>query len=652
MSYLKFDKALMVNLQQSLTKELLQANKTGAYSYSTIVDCNTRKYNGLLVVPLAEFEGRNHVLISSLDATVIQHGAEFNLGLHKYPGDNYSPKGHKYIRQFECDGIPTTIYRVGGVVLSREKIFMSFENRILIRYTLLEAHSPTKLRFKPFLAFRDTNTLCHENNQINKEYQPIDNGIKMCLYPGFPELHMQFSVKNDFVYQPDWYRDIEYMKEQERGYEFKEDLFVPGYFEMPIKKGQSITFSASLDPMPSNKIKKAFDDEKAQRQPRTSFTNCLKSATYQFYNKHKDGQRYIIAGYPWFKCRARDMFVALPGCTLSAGNVQLFDAIMKTGEKALRNYMSEQPLDCEVTEIDAPDVPLWMIWAIQQYAKDQGQSKAVEKYGQLLLDCMDFLMNHGHKNLFVHDNGLVYSYGKEKPISWMNSTMYGKPLVPRTGYLVEFNALWYNALRFVANIAREMGEDYQADNMESLAVKCGQSFVNVFLNGYGYLYDFVDGDMVDWSVRPNQIFAASLDYSPLDKMQKKQVLDIVTKELLTPKGLRTLSPKSMGYNPIFEGPEERRTWAYHQGTAWPWLMGAYLEAYLKIYRMSGLTFAERCIYEFEDDLIDRGISSISELFDGNPPYRGRGGIAFAMSVAEILRVKQLISKLSENAAQL
>ncbi|MBO7323833.1 MAG: glycogen debranching enzyme N-terminal domain-containing protein, partial [Bacteroidales bacterium] len=154
MSYLKFDKALMVNLQQSLTKELLQANKTGAYSYSTIVDCNTRKYNGLLVVPLAEFEGRNHVLISSLDATVIQHGAEFNLGLHKYPGDNYSPKGHKYIRQFECDGIPTTIYRVGGVILSREKIFMSFENRILIRYTLLEAHSPTKLRFKPFLAFR------------------------------------------------------------------------------------------------------------------------------------------------------------------------------------------------------------------------------------------------------------------------------------------------------------------------------------------------------------------------------------------------------------------------------------------------------------------------------------------------------------------
>lgn len=650
MSYLKFDKTSMVNLQLSLTKELLQTNKSGAYSYSTIVDCNTRKYNGLLVVPLSEFEGKNHVLISSLDATVIQHGAEFNLGLHKYPGDNYSPKGHKYIRQFDCDGIPTTIYRVGGVILSREKIFMSFENRILVRYTLLEAHSPTTLRFRPFLAFRQTDTLCKANDTINKSYEPVDNGIKMCLYQGFPSLYMQFSAKNDFVYVPDWYRNIEYMKEQERGYDFQEDLFVPGYFEMPIKKGESITFSASLDHMPADKINEVFDVEKSQRQPRSNFTACLKSAAAQFYNKHKDGQRYIIAGYPWFQCRARDMFIALPGCTLSCGKPELFESIMQTGEKAIRNYFAEQDLDCDIHEIDAPDVPLWMIWAIQQYAKDQGQSKAAQVFGKLLLDTMNFLMNQGHKNLFVHDNGLVYSNGKDKPISWMNSTMYGKPLVPRSGYLVEFNALWYNALRFVANIARELGEDFQADNMEVLATKCGQSFVHVFRNDYGYLYDYVDGDVVDWSVRPNQVFAASLDFSPLDKMQKKQVLDFVTKELLTPKGLRTLSPKSMGYNPIFEGPEDRRTWAYHQGTAWPWLMGAYLEAYLKIYRMSGLAFAERCIYEFEDDLSDRGIGSISELFDGNPPYRGRGGIAFAMSVAEVLRVKQLISNLSENAA--
>ncbi len=647
MSYLKFDKALMVNLQQSLYKELLQANKSGAYSYSTIVDCNTRKYNGLLVVPLPELDGKNHVMISSLDATVIQHGAEFNLGIHKYPGDNYSPKGHKYVRQFECDSIPTTIYRVGGVILSREKIFMSFENRILIKYTLLEANSPTTLRFKPFLAFRDTNMLSHENDRVNKSFESVDNGIKMRLYPGYPELFMQFSVKNEFSYRPDWYRNIEYIKEQERGYDFQEDQFVPGAFEMSIHEGQSIVFSAGLSPVESDKLEKIFEEEKAQRKPRTSFTECLKAASYQFYNKQRDGQRYLIAGYPWFKCRARDMFVSLPGCTLSADDPGLFEAIMKTAEKGMRHFMERKPLDCDITEIDAPDVPLWMVWAIQQYDKDQGRAKTVEKYGRLLTDVMDFLADSKHPNLFVHDNGLVFSNGKDHPVSWMNSTMYGKPLVPRTGYLVEFNALWYNALRFVADIAKEMGNDYVYDKYTSLANKAGTFFVQVFRNGYGYLYDYVSGDYVDWSVRPNQIFAVSLDYSPLDKMQKKQVLDIVTKELLTPKGLRTLSPKSIGYNPIFEGPEDRRTWAYHQGTAWPWLMGAYLEAYLKLYRISGLNFAERLIYGFEEDLTDRGISSISELFDGNPPYRGRGGIAFAMSVAEILRVKQMISKMSQ-----
>lgn len=233
MTYLKFDKALMVNLQQSLTKELLQTNKSGAYSYSTIVDCNTRKYHGLLVIPVPELDGKNHVLISSLDTTVIQHGAEFNLGLHKYEGDNYSPQGHKYIREFECDSNPSTIYRVGGVILSKEKIFVSHENRMLIKYTLLEAHSPTKLRLRPFLAFRSINDLCKENNYVNKEYQLVDNGIKLCLYNGYPELHMQLSAENEFHYSPDWYRNIEYLKEQERGYDFKEDLFVPGYFELP-----------------------------------------------------------------------------------------------------------------------------------------------------------------------------------------------------------------------------------------------------------------------------------------------------------------------------------------------------------------------------------------------------------------------------------
>jgi predicted glycogen debranching enzyme len=645
MSYLKFDKTLMINLEQSLTKEMLRTNKSGAYSYSTIVDCNTRKYHGLLVIPLPDLDGENHVLMSSLDATVIQHGAEFNLGLHKYPGDNYSPKGHKYIREYKCDSTPSTIYRVGGVILSRELIFVSHENRLLIKYTLLEAHSPTRLRFKPFLAFRNTSTLCQENDKINKNYEEIENGIKMCLYPGYPELHLQLSHKVDFLYTPDWYKNIEYMKDQEYGYDFKEDLFVPGSFELPIKKGESIFFSAGTTLLSPRKMKHLFEEETANRTPRNSFTNCLKNSAYQFYNKHADGQRYLLAGYPWFKCRARDLFISLPGCTISAKDVGLFEAIIQTGEKAVRNYMGHLPLDCDITEMDAPDVLLWYLWCLQEYAKNMGIEACYEKYGSIFFEVLNFIRSQKHENLFLHDNGLLYTYGKDKPVSWMNSIIDGKPVVPRTGYLVEFNALWYNALCFGAELAKYAKNSYLADLLTEQAQITAPSFVSVFRNEHGYLFDYVNGDELDWSVRPNQIFAVSLEYSPLDRIQMKTVLDFVTKELLTPKGLRTLSPKSAGYNSIFEGNEEQRTRIYHQGTAWPWLIGPYLEGYLKIYRNSGISFAQRVIYGFEEELSERVIGTISELFDGNPPYRGRGAVSYAMSVGEILRIHRIVKNM-------
>jgi predicted glycogen debranching enzyme len=645
MGYTKFDKTIMINLEQSLTKEMLRSNKSGAYSYSTIVDCNTRKYHGLLVCPLPELDDENHVLISSLDATVIQHGAEFNLGLHKYPGDNYSPKGHKYIREYECDYNPSTVYRVGGVILSRELIFVSHENRVIIKYTLLEAHSPTRLRLKPFLAFRRADQLCHENAMINKTYENIDHGIKMCLYPGYPDLNMQISHKSEFTYEPDWFRNIEYMKEQERGYEYQEDLFVPGYFELPIKKGDTVFFSASTSEISPRHMKHSFEQEAASRTPRNSFTNCLKNAAYQLYNKHDDHQRYILAGYPWFKYRARDLFVSLPGCTISAKDPGLFVAIMETGEKAVQNFIRNQPLDCDITEMDAPDVLLWFLWAVQEYARHKGIDECARCYAETVYEVLDFIRNQRHPNLFLHENGLLYTNGLDTPVSWMNSALYGKPVVPRTGYLVEFNALWYNDLCFGSELAKSQGKDYISDLYAALAEKTGPSFIQTFQNEHGYLFDYVNDEPRDYSVRPNMIFAVSLEYSPLDRLQKKTVLDFVTKELLTPKGLRSLSPKSVGYHPTFEGNEEQRTRAYHQGTAWPWLIGPYLEAYLKIYKFSGLNFAQRIIYGFEEELGDRGIGTISELFDGNPPYRGRGGVSFAMSVAEVLRSHRMVKNM-------
>lgn len=647
MSYLRFDKTLMTNLQESLPKEILRSNRSGAYSCTTLVDCNTRKYHGLLVVPVPELDDENHVLLSSLDATVIQHGAEFNLGLHKYNGDNFAPRGHKYIREFDSLQVPTTIYRVGGVLLRREMVFQHFENRLIIRYTLLEAHSETTLRLKPFLAFRSVREYTHENSRASRDYQMVENGIKTCLYPGYPDLYMQINKENEFVFHPDWYRGVEYPKEQERGYATNEDLYVPGYFEFSIKRGESVVFSAGLSEVKTDTLAQLTEFEINVRTPRDNFYNNLVNSAHQFII-NRDGENYVLAGYPWFKCRARDLFISLPGLTLTNNEVEKFELVMKTAEKAIQQFIADEPIGVKIYEMEQPDVLLWAVWCIQQYGKIVGIQKCIEKYGKLVLEIMEWIRAGHHPGLELHSNGLLYAPGgKDKAITWMNSSSFGRPIVPRTGYIVEFNALWYNALMFGAEICRQAKDEKLVITLEGLAQKAGNSFVEVFLNEHGYLLDYVDGNMMSWEVRPNMVFAVAFDYSPLDAKQKKSILDFCTKELLTPKGLRSLSPKSGAYNPMYVGPQQQRDYAYHQGTAWPWLAGFYMEACLRVFGRSRVSFIERQLVGYEEELFYHCIGTIPELFDGNPPFHGRGAISFAMNVAGIMRVVKLLDKYNE-----
>jgi predicted glycogen debranching enzyme len=584
----------------------------------------------------------NHVILSSLDATVIQHGAEFNLGLHQYDNNHFSPNGHKYIREYDVDTNARTLYRVGGVILAKEKLFSTFENRILIKYTLLDAHSPTTLRFRPLMAFRNVNDLTVENGQVNRNYSEITNGIKTCMYGGYPDLYMQFGKPPAFVFQPLWNKNIEYLKEMERGYPYKEDLYVPGYFELEIEKGESVYFSGGDTFIEPSVLAQKFKEEQDGRTPRNSFYNCLKNAAQQFYHRPNENDAYLIAGFPWFKVRARDLFIALPGSTLSIDDPVRFEKIARTAIPALRNFMKDGSLDPVITDIDLPDVLLWASWAFQQYAKSQGADKCHALYGELIQDIIDYIKENNHPNLLLEENGLLYSDGKEKAITWMNSTSEGKPIVPRSGYIVEFNALWYNLLKFGSEIAKQNDDVERAEALEKMASRTGRSFLETFVNGYGYLFDYIDGSYVNWSVRPNMLFTISLDYSPLDRQQKRAVLNIVTKELLTPKGVRTLSPKSEGYRPYYVGPQKERDLAYHQGTAWPWLLGVYLEAYLRLYQMSGISFVERMLIGLEDEMGRHCIGTLSELFDGNPPFQSRGAISFAMNVAAILRVLKLL----------
>lgn len=647
MCYLRFDKAQMTNLQESLYKEMLITNRTGAYLSTTLVGCNIRKYDGLLVIPVPNLDDENHVLLSSLDETVIQHGAEFNLGLHKYQGDNFSPKGHKYITAFEWEQVPTWTYRVGGMLLKKELVFDTTIHRIYIRYTLLDAHSETRLRLRPFLAFRSVRQWTHENGLADLTCHPVKGGVSTRLYDGYPELFMQLSREDaEWHYEPCWYRGFDYPKERERGYTETEDLAQPGYFEFIIKKGESVTFSAGIAYIDPSDIGVLREKEASRIDHRDSFFHCLVNAAHQF--RVNDGDdAYILAGYPWFKPRARDTFVAMPGLTLSIGEEERFYLYMATAEKAIYNFIRKEPISVGIYEMEQPDTLLWAVWTLQQYAKHTTRKDCYERYGQLLKDIMTYIEHNEHPNLKLTDNGLLYTNGRDRAVTWMNSTQGGRPIVPRSGYIVEFNALWYNALMFTQQVLSENEGESAADytaHLASLAEQVKESFKHVFLNEYGYLLDYVDGDMMDWSVRPNQLFAIALDFSPLDMRERKSVLDICTKELVTPKGIRSLSPKSGGYNPMYVGEQANRDRAYHQGTAWPWLTGFYLEAYLRVYHMSGVNYIERQLIGFEEELFYHCVGTIPELFDGNPPFHGRGAISFAMNVSGILRALRMLEK--------
>ena len=636
-----------MNLEQSLHKEMLRTNKAGAYHCTTIVGCNTRKQHGLLVIPIPDMDDKAHVLLSSLDETVIQHGAPFNLGLHQYGDNVFSPNGHKYIRMFDCESVPTVTFRVGGVIMKKEKVFISHENRILIKYTLEEAHSPTTLQFRPFLAFRNANDLCMQNGSIDSRMHPVANGQSCCLYPGYPTLYMQFSKPAKWVDDGHWYNGIEYFKDRDRGLPYKEDLYVPGYFELPIKKGESIIFSASTSETDTSAYEAAYESEIATRTKRTSFYNCLKNAAKQFYLKNKYG-RYIMAGYPWYNVRGRDELIALPGCTLAIDHTEDYHVIMDTFLKALRRFLDDGIKDKTIHEIDLPDIPLWVIWALQQYRHFEGMEACRKLYGEEILALISDIISGKVPNLNLDDNGLLSTSGRDVPVSWLSASINGKPIIPRSGYLVEFNALWYNALCFACALYEDMPEkEAELKPLADIAARAKQSFIEVFLNDFGYLYDYVDGAYTDLSVRPDMAIAIGLDYSPLDRRQRKKVLDFVTRELLTPKGLRSLSPKSQGYNPIYVGGPIEREYAVHQGPARPWLFGFYADAYLRVFGYSGISFIERMLIGYDDEMTEGCIGSLSEMYDGNPPYTGRGAVSTAKNVGEILRILKNVKELNK-----
>ena len=640
MTFLKFDKAELVNLEYSLSREALRSNRAGSYASTTISGCNTRKYHGLLVCPLENFGGEKHVLLSTLDVTVIQHEKEFNLGIHKYEGDVYIPRGHKYIRDYDAEKGSRVTYRVGGVVLTRESVLVQQQEQILIRFTLEEAHSDTWLRFSPFLAFRSIHKLSKANLYADRHYTPIENGISSCMYEGYPELHMQFSKEAEFVPVPDWYHNIEYIEEQKRGYDFKEDLYVPGYFEVPIKKGESIVFSASTTPASISGLKRKFQSELGMRVPKDSFKNCLLNAAEQFIVR-KDKHTEIVAGFPWFGMRGRDTFMSLPGLTMMTDDVKSARQVIDSMVKMLKDGLFPNTDEIHHQTYNSVDAPLWFIWALQQLEKHDSTIDVWKLYKKPLLEIMNAYRNGTSFGIHMLSNGLIYAGEEGIPLTWMDAMANGNPVTLRKGCPVEVNALWYNA---VCQLLKWAEKDQKlVAEWKELPAQIENAFVEIFWHAEKkYLADYIDDQYKDFSVRPNQVIAASLEYSPLSNDMKKDVLDTVEKELLTPRGLRTLSPKNAAYKGIFAGDQVARDMAYHQGSVWPWLLEHFVKGYLDVHKRSGVTLVKRIFSEFEEDLMYRGIGSIAELYDGNPPHDAKGAISHASSVAALLRILEMI----------
>ncbi len=646
-SYIHLDKSKLINLEYTLFREILRTNRAGAYSSSSIIGCNTRKYHGLLVAPLKEFDYKRFVFLSSLDISVVQHEKVFNLGIHKYDGSHYDPKGHKYIRDFIMDTTPKLVYRIGGVVLSVEKLLVEKEDQVLIKITLEEAHSPTTLRLKPFLAFRSVRELTHENLEVSTKYRVIKNGIKIRLYDVFPYLNMQLNKKNEFVPVPDWYRGIEYIKEQNRGNEHKEDLYVPGYFELPIKKGESVIFSGSLTETSPTTLKTKFTKEEAKRVPRNNLFNTLVNSALQFIVK-SEKKISLLAGYHWYGESIRGALASLPWAAGVFEDKKIVEEILANNIKRIQKEILDNPDIYNPATLESIDVPLLLFWTVHELENKTSAKTLWKKYKKVFIGILKLYRDANREHIKVLDNGLIYAKVEGRALTWMKLYSHGRPVTPRYGMAVEINAMWYNALRYSLELAEKSGDKKFVAEWKDLADNVEVALRDNFLgNPKGGLIDCRDYGYADYSVRPNQLMAIAMPYTPFTKEEKKEVIDIVKKLLLTPRGIRTLSPGNPAYIGFIQGDINKRNLAMHQGGVYPGFVAFFAEEYLELHKRSGLPFIKKMVEGFEEEMMEHCLGTISECYDGNPPHKGKGAVSMLWNVAGVLRMLNLIEQYSE-----
>ena len=644
MAFLKFNKSELVNLSYSLKREILCANKTGAYCNTSIVTCNTRRYHGLLAVTLDRFGGDRFLLLSDVDETLIVNGKQFNLGIHCY-GDMYEPRGHKYVVDFSADPVPQITSKVGEILFRKSIVLAQDRDQVLVKYELLESPTPVALQLRPFLAFRNIHALTEENPQANTAGKEIPGGVSYCMYESFPDLSMQVSDKSAiFVQNPYWNKGVTYSDEYRRGYDCREDLLVPGWFETRLKPGESIVFSASIQEEVPAEFKHRFNACVKSAGEITSYRDQLRRCADTLITNH-NGRRRINAGYSWlYTGLLRETLIALPGLTLYGLNDP------KQFEEILDNLIADEQerLFMRTTQVEAP---LALVTTLQDYLYYGADPKKVWKnYGIIVRGVIESYLPGVRAEVSMQPNGLLWAQKDGVALTWMNAYIDGRAVTERAGYQVETNALWYNAICFAIDMETRFGPKKNAfvEKWSVIRDLVKANYQSTFWNDeYGCLADYVDNAGQHMEIRPNQLFAIAIPISPVDEALAPSILRVIDNELVTARGLRTLSPRDPYYKGVYEGPQRERDLAYHGGSTRPFLLRPYVEISFKIKGPAFWKRAEWLIEGFYADLSKHGVGAFSELYDGDPPHEPHGAISSALSTAALLTIEYMLEKYKE-----
>ncbi|PWU09906.1 MAG: glycogen debranching protein [Terriglobia bacterium] len=643
---IQFDETVCRNFEVSSRREWLETNGLGGFSSSTVAGLNTRRYHGLLVAATRPPVGRV-VLLSKFEEILVVDGRPYELSANRYPGTIH-PEGHRYLKSFRLDPFPVFVYEMDGCELEKSIFMVDGENTTVIRYELrAPATVGCSLELRPLIAFRDYHSTTHENGALDPTLDVQPGSVKITPYQGLPPL---FLAHNAAAVEPAgyWYRRFEYDRERERGLEFQEDLFNPCKLTFSISAAKPADVIASVERRSVDAAGACREREMSRRstaaagQNGNGFLKVLNAAADQFLVRRGD-RATVIAGYHWFSDWGRDTMIALPGLTLARGKAGLARSILLEFARRVDRGMlpNRFPDGGEQPEYNTVDATLWFFEAIRALVQKIGDYEFVKfNFYAVLADIVAWHERGTRYGIRLDSDGLLHAGEPGVQLTWMDAKVGDWVVTPRHGKPVEIQALWYNALRFMEELSREFGCGDAARRYSEMAERAKESFTRQFWNQPGgCLFDVVDGDRRDPSIRPNQIFAVSLHHRMLSPEQERSIVGVVGRELLTPYGLRSLAPGDPQYQGRYEGDPASRDSRYHQGTAWPWLLGPFIRAYLRVngYAPGAKQQAAQWISELQRYVENEGLGQIPEVFDGDAPHRPGGCIAQAWSVAELLR---------------